>query len=176
MPEESRRVLEGHGEVPLIRRRVEAPPATVRTLREVQGDNIGAAGLLWNERGQVLLVRHEPPSQWGDQWVAPGGGARPGESPEDTFLREVREETELQARILDLTCVYELTVTDGKDRVTGLFFQFEAMAQGSKAFPGPGIDVVRWFDDLPLNMAFRDDYLKVFQSRREEVLRLGKGP
>ncbi len=135
-----------------------------------EGAVIGAAGLLWNRRGQVLLVRHDPPSEWRERWVTPGGWAEAGEDPEDAFLREVWEETRLRPTILSLTCVYELTLTDGRKATTGPFFQFEALTEGMEASPGPGIREVRWFDELPLEMAFRGDYLVPYRRRKAGFL------
>jgi ADP-ribose pyrophosphatase YjhB (NUDIX family) len=163
MSEVLRRIVSAYGEVPLIERRVRVSAKTLRTLEGSGGDIIGAAGLVWNESGQVLLVRHLPGTDWGARWVTPGGAARPGESPEDTFLREVREETGLKARVLDLSCVFDLKVTDGVHEVRGYFFQFVALAARGSPAPGPGIAEVRWFDELPREMAFREDYVEAFQ-------------
>ncbi len=171
MPEELRQVVERYGGVPLLIRTLKVPRATVEALRAVGGGNIGAAALLWNEEGQVLLVRQESSSDWGENWVAPGGGARPGEGPEETLLREVWEEVGIKPQILDLSCVFELTVTDGKTRISGYFFQFEALASSTETRPGPKIAETRWFDALPHNMAFRDDYLEAFRMRRGESSR-----
>ncbi len=168
MPDELRRVVESYGDVPLFIRTLKVPGTTVEAFKAVKGGNFGAAALLWNEEGQVLLVREEPSSDWGENWVTPGGRARPGEEPEETLLREVWEEVGIEARILELSRVFELTVTDGKTSVTGFFFQFEALARGSETRPGPRIAEARWFDHLPSNMAFRDDYLETFRIRRGE--------
>ncbi|MEE9237346.1 MAG: NUDIX hydrolase [Thermoplasmata archaeon] len=176
MSEELQALVQRYGGVPVMRRNLEVSTGTIKTLKAVEGGNLGAAGLLWNESGQVLLVRHGASSQWGKRWVTPGGAAVTGESPEDTLLREVWEETGLRARILDLTRVYEMNVTDGEDSIAGFFFQFEAMTRGPKPSPGPGIKEVRWFDDLPLYMAFRSDYLDAFLGRREEILEERKRP
>jgi 8-oxo-dGTP pyrophosphatase MutT (NUDIX family) len=43
---------------------------------------------------RVLLFRHALPAPWSrDGWLTPGGGIDPGESPTETAVRELREET-----------------------------------------------------------------------------------
>lgn len=52
---------------------------------------VGVSGVIFNELGQVLLLRHR---FWRTgSWGLPGGYANGGEKLEDTLRREVREET-----------------------------------------------------------------------------------
>jgi 8-oxo-dGTP diphosphatase len=64
---------------------------------------IGAAAVVLDASGRVLLVRHT----YGRlNWELPGGASENGESVVDTALRELREETGLRARANRLTGVY----------------------------------------------------------------------
>jgi 8-oxo-dGTP diphosphatase len=72
----------------------EAPPASV---------GVGACCAIFDADGQILLVRHDYGRR---NWELPGGGAEPGESPDETALRELREETGLEATIERLTGLY----------------------------------------------------------------------
>jgi 8-oxo-dGTP diphosphatase len=64
---------------------------------------VGAAAVVLDARGSVLLVRHT----YGRlNWELPGGVSEPGESALETALRELREETGLRATADRLTGVY----------------------------------------------------------------------
>jgi 8-oxo-dGTP diphosphatase len=61
----------------------------------------GYGGVLINDKGQVLL--REPAGHFGDYvWTFAKGRPEPGETPEETALREVFEETGQGARIVAL--------------------------------------------------------------------------
>jgi 8-oxo-dGTP pyrophosphatase MutT (NUDIX family) len=55
---------------------------------------VTVGGLLFDEGGDVLLVRTR---KWSGKWGIPGGKVDYGETLEQAFLREIREETGLQA-------------------------------------------------------------------------------
>jgi 8-oxo-dGTP pyrophosphatase MutT (NUDIX family) len=64
---------------------------------------MGAAAVVLDSRGRVLLVRHT----YGRlNWELPGGASEHGESVVDTALRELHEETGLRATADRLTGVY----------------------------------------------------------------------
>jgi 8-oxo-dGTP diphosphatase len=64
---------------------------------------LGASVVILNASGHVLLVKHT----YGRlNWELPGGNAEADESIIATALREVREETGLQARALHTTGIY----------------------------------------------------------------------
>jgi 8-oxo-dGTP diphosphatase len=54
---------------------------------------VGVVGVLWNERGQVLLVEHVMRFRYA--WGLPGGWIERGEDPFAALRREVREEVGL---------------------------------------------------------------------------------
>lgn len=67
------------------------------------GRLVGAAAVVFDERGRVLLVRHT----YGRlNWELPGGASEPGETFAETALRELREETGLAARVEKLAGIY----------------------------------------------------------------------
>lgn len=61
---------------------------------------IAVRGLVFNEQGQILLLRRSRPAR-GEMgyWELPGGGQDHGESPQEALMREVREETGLEVNV-----------------------------------------------------------------------------
>lgn len=63
----------------------------------------GSCAVIFDEtRERILLTRRKD----NGQWCLPGGGTHPGESVEETCIREVLEETGLQVRPTRLIGVY----------------------------------------------------------------------
>ena len=62
--------------------------------------HVGAAAVVFNKAGQVLLVEHvfRPNYNWG----LPGGWVEPGEDPADTIRRELKEELGLAIEVKQL--------------------------------------------------------------------------
>ena len=63
---------------------------------------VGAAVLIQDPRGHLLLMKRSDSGCWGP----PGGAVEPGEVVEDAARREVREETELELGELTLFGVF----------------------------------------------------------------------
>jgi ADP-ribose pyrophosphatase YjhB (NUDIX family) len=78
----------------------------VEELRKLIGNYpiilVGAAALILNERGRLLLLRRTDNGCWG----IPGGTMEPGESLLDTVKRETQEETGLETESLTLFDVF----------------------------------------------------------------------
>jgi len=64
---------------------------------------IGAAAVILDSEGKVLLVKH---SYGKNNWDLPGGKGEDNESAEETAKREVLEEVGLEVQIEELTGVY----------------------------------------------------------------------
>ena len=63
------------------------------------------AGLIWNERGDLLIAQRPLDGLLGGLWEFPGGKVEPGESYEDCLRRELREELGIEVAVDDLFCV-----------------------------------------------------------------------
>jgi ADP-ribose pyrophosphatase YjhB (NUDIX family) len=104
----------------------------------VQGERIGrsaavfvgcSATLFGDARRKILLTRRAD----NGRWCLPGGHFEPGENVAEACIREMREETGLEVRVLRLIGVYSSpnTVLDYGDRgrfqVVALNFEVEAI-------------------------------------------------
>lgn len=74
---------------------------------EAESAPIAAAGVVCLRGSEVLLIRRGTPPRLGE-WSLPGGHIKPGERAVDAALRELREETGVEAEITGL-----LDVIDG---------------------------------------------------------------
>jgi ADP-ribose pyrophosphatase YjhB (NUDIX family) len=61
-----------------------------------------ASGIVVDDEGRILLHKRAD----NEYWSIPGGGMEPGESIAETIVREVREETGIEARVERLLGVY----------------------------------------------------------------------
>lgn len=75
---------------------------------------IGAFAIIFDEDQRVLISLRDDY----DLWNLPGGGADPGETPWAAVVREIKEETGLEAEIIRLTGVY---FKEGKDEICFAF-------------------------------------------------------
>jgi 8-oxo-dGTP pyrophosphatase MutT (NUDIX family) len=80
-------------------------PAFILELRKKIGHDLlllpGVTGVVVNAKREVLLVR----TVHGNWWMPVGGCVEPGEEPADCILREIAEETGLDAEIVRLSSV-----------------------------------------------------------------------
>jgi 8-oxo-dGTP diphosphatase len=63
---------------------------------------VGAYGMCRDDQDRVLLTRNSGASEFPGLWGLPGGGVEQGEHPDDAVVREFREETGLDVRLLGL--------------------------------------------------------------------------
>lgn len=140
-----------------------SPPAyTWMKRRLARGLGFGVAVRIEDGRGRVLLVRMNPRTAWSRNWVTPGGGAEPMETPRHAILREIREETGVRVRELRLWKVYHETLRTRND--AGLvwhFLQYTARWASGRPHSLVPHEIVeaRWFHRFPRRTEFRSDWL-----------------
>ena len=61
--------------------------------RLTRGHTLGVRAVVFNDAGDVLLVRH----RYASGWHFPGGGVEPGETVEQAVVRELAEEAGITA-------------------------------------------------------------------------------
>ncbi|WP_025784436.1 NUDIX hydrolase [Sporosarcina sp. D27] len=67
---------------------------------------LGSAGICFNERNELLMVK----AHGSGEWSVPSGGIEEGESPEECCIREVKEETGYDVRIIEQLLVKETSI------------------------------------------------------------------
>ncbi len=97
---------------------------------------ITASAVILNSQGDVLLVKH---SYAALNWELPGGAAEREESPTETALREVLEETSLRTSAERLTGVYYEHQGPGREVV---HFAFRCRGFDESAVPQAGCSEV----------------------------------
>ncbi|UPK45527.1 NUDIX domain-containing protein [Paenibacillus pabuli] len=90
---------------------------------------VTGGAIIRDHMGRILLQKR---SDYGD-WGLPGGGMEPGESIEETMIREVKEETGLDVRSYELASIYtgekmKYTYPDGNE-VVFVMFLFNVTAE-----------------------------------------------
>ncbi len=110
-------------------------------MKLIQGERVGrqarlrpgASAIIFDDaRQKVLLTRRSD----NGRWCLPGGGMDPGESAEETCVREALEETGLNVQVTKLVGVYTsphimVEYPDG-NRIQPVSFSFEAEVIGGE--------------------------------------------
>ena len=94
---------------------------------------------------RILLVRRSNPPLQGE-WSIPGGLVETGETTKEAIVREVREETGLEIRIVRLAEVFERILRDREFRVQYHFVLIDYLCHviGGEAHAASDVSEVRW--------------------------------
>ncbi|MBO0769054.1 MAG: NUDIX domain-containing protein, partial [Solirubrobacterales bacterium] len=140
-------------------------------LRELVGHRYllipGATVLIWNQAGELLMVRNIETGRW--QTV--GGAVDPGESPRQAAVREAREETGVEVELDALRDVvggenYQVHYPNG-DHAGYVGSVFDAHVVGGElrtAGDGDEVSEVRWWSLAALSRADITHYTRVLLS------------
>lgn len=124
-----------------------------------------AAGAMIVRDNRILLVQRSVDPARGD-WCIPAGFMEWTEHPQQTAIRELREETGLDIRIRG---IFDIFMGMDDPRTHAVLVLYLADIAGGEMAPGDDADAVRFFDfdELPANIAFQAhrDALALYRKR-----------
>jgi len=105
---------------------------------------VGVGGVVVRE-GAVLLVQRAAEPLKG-HWTLPGGAVEPGETLIEAVQRELREETGLEVRVLEMVEVFERITRDESNRPRYHYVLIDYLCEALDGKPQPSSDVtaVAW--------------------------------
>ena len=109
---------------------------------------IGAGAVIEDEAGRILLVKHRPErgGYWQGKWICPGGRLEPGETIEQAIKREVKEETQLDIRLVAPLHPFDRIVRseDGELTLHVIYIDYLAKVTAGTVKPGSDVGEARW--------------------------------
>ena len=116
---------------------------------------VGAAVVLWDDEGRILMVKRAPGASRAGYWSIPAGYVDYGEEVRAAAARELREETGLIAEIGEPVSVAS-NFHDPAKLTVGVWFAGTIV--GGELMAGDDAEEAAWFglDDLP-ELAFDTD-------------------
>ena len=105
---------------------------------------VGVGAVVWRGDEVLMVRRGHPPAQ--GQWHLPGGKQQLGETVAETAAREVREETAVEIRVLDLAGVVDSIHHDQAGNITYHFTIVDMVAEwvAGEAVAGDDAEAVAW--------------------------------
>ena len=143
-----RKLLELWGALPL--------PAWLRYRMALAGARrfpVGVAAVALNEAGQVLLFKHSYRGR--HPWGLPTGWLKAGEHPDEAVVREIEEESGLQAEDVRILFAHH------PPRVFQIDLVYHCRVRPGDFRPSAEVIEIGWFnwDDLPPLMDFQYDMM-----------------
>lgn len=103
-------------------------PDTPNTLPGYTSHTVGVGAVVFNQRGELLAVQERSgPASGLDFWKYPTGMVDAGEDAAEAAVREVKEETGIEAEVVGLISIREMHLPSGSSWQSGktnLFFTF----------------------------------------------------
>jgi 8-oxo-dGTP diphosphatase len=124
------------------------------------------ATVLAEREGQVVLVKRKMDPARGS-WCLPGGFMELGETPQETAVRECREETGLDVEIIRLIDVYYYEDYRG----SGVSIVYKGIVSSGTLQAGDEVVAADFFgpDELPENIVFKSNLQILAAWRRGEI-------
>ncbi len=127
-------------------------------LRHVVVDAIVVSG------DKILLVKRAPQLSNGNKWAIPGGFLDRDETCQQAVLRELKEETGLNGKIIKLFKIIDYPTRKNEDR-QNISFIYQIEASGEIKVDPVEVAGAKWFDvnNLPEGKDFAFDHFEIIQ-------------
>ena len=108
---------------------------------------VGVGALIFNERGQILLMKRGPKSRnLIGYWNVPGGVLEFGEDPLDAVKREVKEEIDVEINITDELGASSFSLRADQQHWVSFAYACKITKGSLKIMEPEKIDDLQWFD------------------------------
>ena len=124
---------------------------------------VGVGAVIMDDEGKVFLAkRGKNVRNESGKWVFPGGGVEFGEHVEDTIVREIKEELEIDIEVVELLCVNNNIIPTEKQHWISPCFICKITSGTPQILEPEKCDDIGWFTveealKLPLSLATSSD-------------------
>ena len=115
---------------------------------------VAVGAVIQDGEGRILLVQHveEKGGFWQGEWICPGGKLEYGETIERGILREVKEETNLEIRLITPLIAFDRVVKQGEEtKLHVIYIDYLAELIGGELKPAGDVGQAIWVrkEELP---------------------------
>lgn len=124
---------------------------------------VGVGALIFNSEGKFLMALRGPKAKnERGKWEIPGGAVEWGETVEEALKREIKEELDVEIRVLKLHNVCNHILTSEKQHWVSPTFICEIVQGTPRIMEPEKCDELRWFtleeaNQVPLSLVTQDD-------------------
>lgn len=136
---------------------------------ENKGIMVAVGAVIRDKKGRILLVKHRQQKGgfWQGKWICPGGKLELGETVEEGIEREVKEETNLEIKLVAPLAPFERIVKSGSlVKLHVIYIDYLANKVKGRLRPDSDVGEARWVS--------RDEIRKIWEELHEDTQKLFK--
>jgi len=120
---------------------------------------VGVGAIIEDPAGRILFVKHVPERGgfWQEKWICPGDALELGETIEESIIREVREETQLEIELVKPLPPFDSIFKSGDDiALHVIYIDYLARLSGGELSPGSDVGEAIWVEKENLPEIWED--------------------